>query len=310
LDVPDYLEPSNGAVAMSDRYAHFFDAVARRVEREAPDFIMSFYCYSDYTLPPKTLESASDNLCAWVTTIRFCRLHGVNNPHCESRQRYRDVVNGWGRLMQTACYDYNYNLAEVTVPVSKITYMKENIPFLKETGCWGINLESMAAWNLYGPHTYLAGRLMWDADADPDAILDDYYEKCVGKAAAPHLKAYWDRIDRAVVECRTHCGSFHGLHAIWTPELVQACEMDLNMAAKRAATEAEQGRVALFRSGLESAKYWLAVRAAINRCDFPRANDVFERWLAHMDAAFENDYNTMRGYRRGYADRILRKMLK
>jgi len=310
LDVPGYIEPSNGALAMSDRFARFFEAVGTLVKKDAPGFILSFYCYSDYTLPPKTLTKVSDNLCGWVTTIRFCRIHGVNNPNCESRQRYRQVVEGWAKLMQTACYDYNYNLAEVTVPISKITYMKENIPYLKKTGCLGINLESMACWNLYGPHTYLAGKLMWHADADPDAILADYYEKCVGKAAAPHLKSYWDRIDKAVTESKAHCGSFYGLHAIWTPALVTACEADLDAAARAAGTDAEKERVALFRSGLESAKFWLALRDQINRCDFAKAKELFDRWLAHMDDAFAKQYNTMGNYKRGYADRFLQAIIQ
>jgi hypothetical protein len=294
---------------MSDRYVRFFDAVAQRVAARAPDFLLSFYCYSDYTLPPKTIHKASHNLCAWVTTIRFCRVHGINNPNCPSRHRYKEIVEGWSKLMRTACYDYNYNLAEVTVPISKISYFRDNIPFLKQTGCWGINLESMAAWNLYGPHTYLASRLMWDADADVDAILDDYYWKLFGNAA-PHVKRYWERIDRAVCQADVHVGSFYGVHAIWTPELVKQCEADLQAAAQAAGDDLVRGRVALFRSGLESAKHYLAVRDAVNRCDFRRANDVFQRWMKHMDAAFEKQYNTMRGYKRGYAEWFLRPLIE
>lgn len=309
LDIPDYIEPSNGAVCMSDRYAHFFKAVANHVEKEAPNFLLSFYCYSDYTLPPKSLDSMSKNLVGWVTTIRFCRIHGVNNPHCESRQRYRNVVNGWAKLISTCCYDYNYNLAEVTVPISKITYMKDNIPFLKQSGCLGINLESMSAWNLYGPHTYLASKLMWNANADADAILADYYEKCVGAKAAPHLRAYWERIDKAVVECRTHCGSFNGINAIWTPELYAACDADLRRADEFASSPAEKNRVAMFRSGLENVRYWRELDAAINGCRFVQAKDIFERWQAHMDDAHAKEFNTMKGYKQGYI-RFLQPMIE
>jgi len=304
LDVPDYIEPSSGTVSMSDRYVRFFDAVGRGVKKEAPDFILSFYCYSDYTLPPRTVEKVSDNLCGWVTTIRFCRIHGVNNPNCESRQRYRNVVEGWSKLMRAACYDYNYNLAEVAVPISKIAYVKDNLPFLKKTGCLGLNMEAMAAWNLYGPHTYLATRLMWNADADADAILDDYYTKLCGKAA-PHVKAYWERIDKACREADVHAGSFYGLHVIWTPERVRQCEADLDAAAKAAETDLIRQRVALFRSGLESARFYLALREATNRCDFKAAKQISAAWLEHMDRAFEQQFNTMAGYKRGYVQAFL-----
>jgi hypothetical protein len=309
LDVPGYFEPSNGAFCMSDRYSHFFKSVAALVEKDAPDFLLSFLCYSDYTLPPKTLDKMSKNLVGWVTTIRFCRIHGVNNPNCESRQRYGKVVNGWSKLISTCCYDYNYNLAEVTVPISKISYMKDNIPSLKKSGCLGINLESMSAWNLYGPHTYLASKLMWKADADADAILADYYEKCAGPRAAPHVKAYWDRIDKAVVECRTHCGSFNGINAIWTPELYAACDADLRAADAATSTPADKERVAMFRSGLENVRYWRELDVAINRCDFTKAQATYTTWHEHMEDAYTKQYSTMRSYRQGYL-RLLKPIIE
>jgi hypothetical protein len=308
LDVPDYIEPSSGTISMSDRYARFFDAVGSLVARQAPEFILSFYCYSDYTLPPKTVSKVSDNLVGWVTTIRFCRLHGVNNPRCESRQRYQQVVEGWTKLMRTACYDYNYNLAEVTVPISKISYLRDNIPFLKKSGCLGVNMESFPAYSLYGPHTYLTTKLLWDADADVDAILDDYYSKLCGKAA-PHVKAYWQRIDKAAREADVHCGSFYGLHAIWTPELVRQSEADLDAATGAADSDLIRERVALFRSGLDSAKHYLAVREAVNRCDFAKAKEVFDKWLLLLDDAAAKNYMTRKEYRRGYAERFLLPMI-
>jgi len=303
-DVPDYIEPSSGTVSMSDRYARFFEAVGRQVKREAPDLILSFYCYSDYTLAPKLMDKASDNLCAWVTTIRFCRLHGISNPNCESRQRYKTVVEGWAKLMQTACYDYNYNLAEVTVPISKISYFRDNIPFLKKTGCWGINLECMCLANLYAPHTYLAARLMWNADGDADAILADFYWKAFG-ATAPHVKSYWERIDKAVCGVDVHCGCFHGVHALWTQELVDACQKDLDAAANSAQADLIRTRVKLFQSGLDNVKHYLSVREALNHCAFAAAKETYEKWIAHMNSAYDQGFSSMRGYRCGYAKRFL-----
>lgn len=305
LDVPDYIEPSNGAMCMSDRYVTFFDAVARLVKKEAPDFLLSFYAYSDYTMPPKHIKQVSDNLCAWITTIRFCRLHPFANPACEAAARYKAVVEGWSAMgIRTACYDYNYNLSEVTVPISKISYFRERIPFLKKAGCLGINLEAMQAGYLYAPHTYLAYRLMWDAEADADSILDDFYDKFAGRAA-PQVKSYWERIDKAVADADVHCGSFYGLHAIWTPALVEACQKDLDAAAKAADTAATQARVAMCQAGLDGAKFFLAWREAANRCDFASAQKTFDAWLEHMNKAYEQGYTASEGYKRGYAERIL-----
>jgi len=50
-----------------------------------------------------------------------------------------------------------------------------------------------------GPKKYLYQKLMWDVNLDLDALLKDWYEACVGKAAAPYLAEYfqlWEKFWR------------------------------------------------------------------------------------------------------------------
>ena len=42
-----------------------------------------------------------------------------------------------------------------------------------------------------GPKKYLYNKWMWDVNADLGATLQDWYEACVGKEAAPYLAAYF-----------------------------------------------------------------------------------------------------------------------
>lgn len=304
-DVPGHIEPSSGRLAMTDRYLKFFNAVAAEAHEANPRAILGFYAYADYSLPPRSVTSAAPNLCAWIAPIRFCRFHGLSNPRCESRRRCREVVEGWARVVPRIGWrEYNYNLAEATVPLSKISVWREDIPYLKRIGCLGLNIECLALWHLYGPHTYLIARLAWDADADVDAILADFYERLGGKAAAP-LRAYWERIDAAYRDAPAHAGSFYALHAVWTPELVAACRSDLEAAADRADDETIARRVDMFRRGLASAELYLALREATNRCDFPRAREIYRTWISEMDATHGAAIHPVAEYRRGYAPRFL-----
>ena len=306
-DVPGYLEISSGTTCMSDRYQLFYNSIAARVKQASPDTILNFYAYSDYSRPPKRVTKAPDNLCAWVAPIRFCRLHSLSNERCESRQRLRKVVEGWNAVVSMMGWrEYNYNLAELTAPFSKITIFKEDIPYLNKMGCLGINIESLAHWHIYGPHTYLVSKLIWDADADVDAIMDDFYTRFCGKAA-PHVKAYWERIDRAFATTNAHAGSFYAIHTIWTPELFAACKTDLEAAAEATDSELIGKRVEMFRSGLENVRYYLALRDATNRCDFVKAKKDYDAWLAHMDGIRKAGYHSIGEYKLGYAPRFLGK---
>ena len=83
-DDPKSIEPSSGTVAVSTRYADFFDDVAKRVAKVCPDSVLSFYV-TPTTRSRRTLNrKLSPNLCAVIAPIRYCRLHGDRRPDCPS----------------------------------------------------------------------------------------------------------------------------------------------------------------------------------------------------------------------------------
>jgi hypothetical protein len=308
LDVPGYLEPSSGTPVISDRYQEFYNYIGTEVKKVNPKAILCHYAYADYTLPPKRVKDGPDNLCVFLAPIRFCRVHSLANTNCPPRQRCRQMVQDWAKVESKMGWrEYNYNLAEMTVPMSKISIWKDDIPFLKEQGCIGLNIECLYAPHIYGPHTYLVARLAWDANADVDAIMDDFYTTFCGPAAA-FVKSYWSRIDKAYRETPVHAGSFHGIHAFWTPELIKGCQADLEAAAKAVPADSLYAkRVAMFRMGLDNAKYYSDWREAVNRCDFEASQAIYDKWIAHMDAIHAAKIHPVGEYKRGYAPRFLGK---
>ena len=306
LDDPNYLEPSSGTPVMSDRYQEFYNHVAREVKKANPEALLGHYAYADYTLPPKKVKGGLDNLFVSIAPIRFCRVHSLASEICEPRQRCRAMVEGWSEVEKKMVWrEYNYNLAEATVPFSKKSIWKDDLPWLKEQGAIGINIECMYMPHIYGPHTYLVARMAWDADLDVEAVMDDFYAK-FGGPAGPHLKAYWDRIDEAYRTTPVHAGSYHGVHAFWTPELLKTCQADLSAAAKAAGGDAMlRKRVAMFQLGLDNAKHYIAWRDAINRCDFAAGQQAYDKLIASQDAAYNQKFHPVGEYRFGYAPRFL-----
>lgn len=233
-------------------------------------------------------------------------MHSMNNPLCESRQRAREMVEGWSKVEKMMSWrEYGYNLAETSVPFSKISVWKDDIPWLKEKGCIGLNIECLYMPHLYGPHIYLVSRMAWDAELDVEAVMDDFYTKFCGPAAQ-HIKAYWERIDEAYRTTSVHAGSFHGVHAFWTSELLKACQDDLSAAAKAAGGDSLiRRRVAMFQLGLDNAKHYAAWREAINRCDFATAQKSYDALMASMNSAFDQRLHPTSKYKHGYVPRFL-----
>lgn len=295
-DDPHSHEPSSGHVCVTNRYLDFYQAVAERVGQTRPESLLNFYCYADYTQAPTSGIRLRPNLCAWIAPIRYCRFHRIGDPACPSCWQLQELIDGWAATADKIAYrTYNFNLAECCLPFSKLSVWKHDIPYLAERGCEGFNLETLANWQIYGPHIYLSIRLAYDPQADADAIMDDYYSKFYGPGAGPHLKNYWTEIDRAFVDLRCHSGSFFALHLVYTPEFLQRLQ-DLLQQARTAAegNETYAARVAMTAEGLQNAAQYVAIRDALNRGDCAEAKRVCDALLArsqeHASSGQGNHY--------------------
>ena len=285
-DDPKSLEPSSGTVNVTNRFCDFFDHVGRRVAKAHPDSILNFYCYADYTQPPTVRKKLSPNLCAWIAPIRYCRYHAIGHKGCPSRMQLGQLIDSWAGVVDKMAYrTYNYNLAECLVPYSKISIWTHDIPYLKRKGCIGINLETLHSWHIYGPHIYLSIRLAYGPAADADAILDDYFIRFFGPKAGPHMKAYWQAVDKAFVELNCHSGSVFAIHRVYTPAFVVACRQLLDKAAEAAEGDtALAARVKLSRDGFQNAVDYGSLRDAMNRGDFAEAKRVCDAMLVRNEA--------------------------
>jgi hypothetical protein len=295
-DDPDSLEPSSGHVCISNRYADFYQEVAGIVGREFPDSVLSFYCYADYTQAPTSGIRLAPNLCAWIAPIRYSRYHRIGHPLSTSRRQLAGLIDGWAASAQKIGYrTYNYNLAECSVPFSKISIWKHDIPWLHERGCIGINLETLTNWQIYGPHIYLSIRLAYDPGADADAIMDDYFQKFYGPEAGPVMKDYWMSIDRAFDELACESGSFFALHLVYSDPFLRECRARIERAAAAARDDdAYAARVEMASEGLKNAEQFIAVRKAVNRGDFTSArricDDLLARSETHRETKLGNHY--------------------
>jgi hypothetical protein len=308
-DDPKAIEPSSGSVSMSNRYADFFDDVGRRVAKEYPDSVLSFYVYADYTQPPTVEKKLSSNLCATIAPIRYCRLHAMGDPICPSRKQQVEMVDGWAKVAsRLGYYNYMYNLADATLPMFKYTPCRVEFPELARRGLTYMTIEVLSNWYLYGPQIYLSLRLAYDPKADAAAIFDDYCDKFYGPAAKP-MKAYWLGIDGATAKLECHSGGFYGLAAVYTLEFCRACDSRLKQAAATANDDKVYSeRVALHAAGFQNVLDYQAICEAKARGDFPKAKAVFDGMVKRIDGLADKGYAN-REYGTAYLRRFLSKAI-
>ncbi|NBU10671.1 MAG: DUF4838 domain-containing protein, partial [Proteobacteria bacterium] len=59
-------------------------------------------------------------------------------------------------------------------------------------GATSMDAESGNNWGVHGLGYYVANQLMWNPDADLDALRTDFFEQAFGPAAKP-MRSYYDR---------------------------------------------------------------------------------------------------------------------
>jgi hypothetical protein len=278
-DNPSHKTVGGRHVCMTERFLDFYNDIARKVRAQYPDVRLNFYAYADYTEPPLDKKKAEPNLVAHIAPIRFSRYHHIGNPNSPSCTELEKVVDGWGKVVDHLCLrTYNFNLAETTVPFSKLLTWKHDIPYLWKKGLIGINFECFPAWAINGPHYYQGLRLAYDPELDSDRMMDEFFVLFYGPTAGPNMKDYWMSIDTAFQNLTSDTGSYYALHLVYTPDFLAKLQKLLEKAAKE--TEGDplySARVALARKGLEMAWDYIAFRASLNSGHFAKAQEVVNR---------------------------------
>jgi hypothetical protein len=287
LDAGDW-DPFGSDVSVTDRYIHFFNAVLREVHEEFPGKKLCFYCYSLYMRPPLR-EKPDPHIVPAFAPITLCRVHGMNNPVCPERSYYRYLMDEWGKLVPELFErGYYYNLACPGFPFSKVHAVRDETPYAFRHGTKGWRVECMPCWGSHTPTLYIAARLMWNAEADVDSLLRDFYSKFFGPAAQP-MREYLDRMDAALREGDFHTGSSFNMPDFYSPEVMTAAKADLTAAAELTGDTVYGRRVAMFRTTYDFLTAFLDMLSHRNAFRFLEAKESLDRMRAILSRASSHE---------------------
>jgi len=241
-----------GGVAPDEEHSRrsliFYNRIAEQFARLCPGEHLLVGAYNVYNAPPRDKNiRARDNLSLIITHYNaYCMFHPVIVPNCPLNQRYRQVVEGWKKLIPDIYfYEYYYKAAWLDLPWPIVHCIAADIPFYESIGVKGLYTQYNAGsvWTNVLNY-YVAAKLLWNPHADVRAMLDEFYRNFYGAAARP-MKGYHEALERATANVRQHnAGDAIGYAKyIFTEDVLRELGRLLDQARRLAADDAARARI-------------------------------------------------------------------
>lgn len=190
-DVPDYKVPRGerrGKPVKTDRILHFYNEVAGSVARNFPDRLLGGIVYGDYLYPPRRELGVHPMMALFVAPNV-----AVNLWDDDAWAFCQELNRSWGRFHNRVyAYDTLYRCRRAYgLPAPMGERAVDLVRLYAEAGIRGAYLYVGPTWEAQGPEAYLLAKLLWDPDADVDAIRREYFGVLYQKAAKP-VREYFD----------------------------------------------------------------------------------------------------------------------
>jgi len=167
--------------ALTDRYVHYWNAVAERVVRVHPKLLFSIDAYSVYTTPP-VRERLHPNLIVRYVPSRTQGWDGWRKTGAKRIYWRPNILHS------------GYREGSLNRFVAR--QLAETLSLFADNGMLATDISSIYGfWATMGLGYYVAARLSWNPDLTYDAVLDDYCTAGFGPAAS-ELKTYFLRVEK------------------------------------------------------------------------------------------------------------------
>ena len=226
------------------RMTIFANAVAERLARRHPDKYVCWYAYAGTVEAPDDVP-VHPNVVIALAHYGWCgcNIHAIQDSKCGLNAKFHKVIGGWVRkrakLFIREYWTVVLNRVDVLSRVCAAYSLADDIPYYKAKGAVGFSSESVPDYGSCALNFWIAGRLMWKADADKNALFSEFYDGMYGPAAAV-MRQYFETI-RDISRSRSCRHSF-----LKDDELKKLGAM-LDHAAALCRTEKQRGRVQMSR---------------------------------------------------------------
>ncbi len=186
----------------SDRLMRVVNAVASRALREFPDKRIIYFGYVAGGAPPEKIKPSSANI---ISMLAFFERSGgdltskaVPYRNCpDIYGYYRKNIAEWQKLTsEVIVYEYYCGRAsESAQPFVRTSNMVKSLRYLAGRGVQGVISQSLYNWwRPYLTNNYLFGKLLWNVNANPERLLENFCNKRYGRSGGTML-AYFRHMD-------------------------------------------------------------------------------------------------------------------
>ncbi len=278
-------------VSQSDRDVRFANTLARMLKETYPnrELYILLNAYGLARNPPIGVEP-DDN----VIISSVANFHLRSPEHRElPMQQHADWAAKSNHLMWRPNLGSQAGLSW-GMPDVAMTQAGEDLRFVAEHHCVGLFFDLFwFHWATQGPHYYALAHLAWNPNTDVEALMDDYYQRGFGPAAAD-VKAYWKLLEQTRMEFVAEEPSrqrAYDLPKKYTPALFADAQSHLDAAAANiaGADEKYRRRLHFIQCGLDFTKLVVDTRAWMQKLKASKGKDAEakKRVLANWDRVEE-----------------------
>lgn len=200
----------------------FVNQVADAVKDEFPDKFIGTFAYQ-YTRHAPTDIVPRENVVIRLCSIECCLLHGYDE--CDQNREFLRDLEAWGSIApHLYIWDYVTDFALYCLPVANWRTMQSHIQDFRDNHAIGILEEGdyqTPTCELRELRSYLLSKLMWNPDADVEAIIRDFTDGYYG-AAGRYVRDYLALEDSILrrPDMHTNCYATTG-HAMFTEDFIR-----------------------------------------------------------------------------------------
>lgn len=273
-------DPYSNEWSISDAFIAWANKVSEIARQEVPEAHFGFYIYHSYNLPPRKVKPHA-SIAGALAPITFCRVHSLLNPICDESHAYRRIMDGWGAIMPELYQrGYGFQLASPQFLWSRVHVWRDEVPYAYEHGVKGWRVETPPSWANDPVTHWVFSKLMWNAHADVDALVDDFHRNFYGPAYTP-AKSFWTSIDARFRDSDYHTGNAWDEPHFFPPDFMRKLEGYLKQAEKAAPKDSIYAkRVQLMRLAWEREGTFLQMRANHDTGKFAEAKAALDKYDA------------------------------
>ena len=225
----------------------FVNQVAKAIERDFPDKYVGTFAYQYTRNAPRGIKPR-ENVVVRLCSIECCFAHTIEQ--CPENAAFVRDMEAWSKIApHLYVWDYVTTFQQYLLPFPNLGVLQPNLQVFRRNKAIGVMEEG--SYDVTGGYmselkAYLLAKLMWNPDADAQAIIDEFMSAYYGKAA-PKMKQYLALVEGLVgkethLTCQTTI--YHG-RATYTDAFINKALSLLSQAEKAAETEAVRDRVRL-----------------------------------------------------------------